>query len=538
MELRNDDIVLSGDDSSSSVSPSTEVIDDESTPYVNPYDIDTDTEAGEAGAPIDDTEPVIPTEDIPDAVSKTVTVTDTIQIENYDPVYLNSLYQDGYTFYALYDDDTIVEVPWTDVVPIDPDEAGVINLSGLAIAEAINQFFWPDDNGAHITTGTQEEWKEAEANGFNDLSYDKNYYNALFNSLGLLFRRALFNLVSISKDGIAFYDGVANEPENIMTYLSRYVLQIGRSNAKHVVIDNDGITAYNGDGTIAPLHASNITAAEANIEHLRAEKADIDAANILTERVRNSWIDKLMVQSGLLANEGTIYTLDAIQVNAANITAGTIDVDRLIVTVDGEKYLVHIDPSTSYPSYQKLDGGVIEDLTITADKIVAGAITAEKITAQNLVGTSGWINLRNGTFAYANPDTGEGISWDGYHLRIGGAAGEDLSNLASEIRYDHTYTYDSTTQTYTFTASVTKAGVDVTNDYASDFFVWYLKTESDTTLLGHGKTLVVQASDALYTGTVLGGLEESLDYDVITSNGDTIQTNSGDDIYASVIWEV
>jgi len=82
-----------------------------------------------------------------------------------------------------------------------------------------------------------------------------------------------------------------------------------------------------------------------------------------------------MVQTGLLAHEGTIYTLDAIQLNADRITAGTIDVQRLIVTVDGHKYMVQFDAQGT-PSYQKLDGDVIEDLTITADKIVAGAVTA------------------------------------------------------------------------------------------------------------------------------------------------------------------
>lgn len=95
-----------------------------------------------------------------------------------------------------------------------------------------------------------------------------------------------------------------------------------------------------------------------------------------------------MVQTGLLAQSGTIYTLDAIQLNADRITAGTIDIQRLIVTMNGHKYLVQFDASGT-PSYQKLDGDVIQDLTITADKIVAGAITAEKITTANIVGTGG-----------------------------------------------------------------------------------------------------------------------------------------------------
>lgn len=295
---------------------------------------------------------------------------------------------------------------------------------------------------------------------------------------------------------------------------------------------------------IHDLTAEELHSDHATIGSLDVLYAKIDGANIIQETVRNSWIDRLMVQTGLIAYDGTIYSLDAIKVNANNITAGTIDVERLIVTVNGQKYLVHIDTSTGYPTYEKLDGNVIEDLTISADKIMAGAITAEKITTANIEGPGGWINLRDGTFSYANAETGEGISWDGSRLRIGAAAligsanVDDISKTVNKIHYDHSYTYDDTTKNYTFTASVTKAGADVTNDYDSDFFVWYLKTEADTTLLGHGKVMVVPATDALYTGTVLGALEDYLEYEMVDSSGDTIVTSSGDDIKARIVWEV
>lgn len=289
----------------------------------------------------------------------------------------------------------------------------------------------------------------------------------------------------------------------------------------------------------------NATINHADVNNLSAAYAQIDGANITNETVKNSWINTLMVQTGLIAHEGTVYTLDAIQVNASNITAGTIDVERLIVTINGEKYLVHIDPTTSSPTYEKLDGNVIEDLTITADKIVAGAITADKITANNLVGTGGWINLHNGTFAYVNSSTGDGISWDGSHLMIGAAAqiagvdAEAVASYANQLQYDHTYTYDSTTETYTFRASVYKSGVDISSQFGDEFFVWYLKTEQGTTLLGHGKTMTVQASSALYTGSVIGGLEDSVDYQIIDNFVNGLVTADGDEITARVLaWEV
>lgn len=306
------------------------------------------------------------------------------------------------------------------------------------------------------------------------------------------------------------------------------------------ISDLEANYAHITDGVI-----DNATINHANVNNLSAAYAQIDGANIINETVKNSWINTLMVQTGLIAHTGTVYTLDAIQVNASNITAGTLDVERLIVTINGEKYLVHVDPNTSSPTYEKLDGNVIEDLTITADKIVAGAITADKITANDLVGAGGWINLHNGTFAYVNSSTGDGISWDGSHLVIGAAAqiagvdAEAVASYANQLQYDHTYIYDSATQTYTFTASVYKSGVNVSNQFGDEFFVWYLKTEQGTTLLGHGKTMTVQASAALYTGSVIGGLEDSVDYQIVDNFVNGLVTADGDEITASVLaWEV
>lgn len=162
----------------------------------------------------------------------------------------------------------------------------------------------------------------------------------------------------------------------------------------------------------------NATINHADVIDLDVEYAQVDLANIDQALINTEWVDTIMVQSGLISHEGTIFELDAIQVDASSIKAGTIDVERLIVTVDGEKYLVHIDPTTGTPSYEKLDGDVIEDLTITADKIVAGAITADKITTQNLIGSGGWINLRNGTFAYADAGENNYLKWNGSKLQI------------------------------------------------------------------------------------------------------------------------
>lgn len=189
-------------------------------------------------------------------------------------------------------------------------------------------------------------------------------------------------------------------------------------------------TAYIRELTADNITAEDIATDHATVGNLDANYAQINAANVTDLSAQNAWVNKIMVQTGLLAHEGTVFTLDAIQVNAANITAGTIDVNRLIVTVDGQKYLVNVNPSTGTPTYEKLDGNVVEPRTITADKIVAHDITVQEITTENLVGTNGWINLNQGKFFYGNgasyAASTNAIDWNGTTLKIKGDIGDSV----------------------------------------------------------------------------------------------------------------
>lgn len=169
----------------------------------------------------------------------------------------------------------------------------------------------------------------------------------------------------------------------------------------------------------------NATIDHANVNDLNVAYVQADLANIDQAIINQEWVDTIMVQSGLISHEGTIFELDAVQVNASKIKAGTLDVERLIVSVPDQqdptkihKYMVHVDPTTGTPSYEKVDADILEDLTITADKIIAGAITAEKITTKNIIGPGGWINLRNGTFAYADAGENNYLKWNGSKLQI------------------------------------------------------------------------------------------------------------------------
>lgn len=124
--------------------------------------------------------------------------------------------------------------------------ASTIAAEAQQVADATSQHFWDDDNGAHVTDVTQEEWTQAVEDNFSDLSTNKPYHNSLFNSLGMLFRSALNNLVSITRSAIAFYDGQGNNDSSIVASFGLSGAQIGKSDEAHVEITDQYINVMGG----------------------------------------------------------------------------------------------------------------------------------------------------------------------------------------------------------------------------------------------------------------------------------------------------
>lgn len=103
------------------------------------------------------------------------------------------------------------------------------------VATAINQHFWADDNGIHVTEADHDATTE---------------HNILINSVGILLRKATNYLVSITQSAIAFYDGNGNNAANIVAQFGSGGATIGKTGAAHSVIDANGQRFYGGsDGT-------------------------------------------------------------------------------------------------------------------------------------------------------------------------------------------------------------------------------------------------------------------------------------------------
>lgn len=120
----------------------------------------------------------------------------------------------------------------------------------LEAATATGQYFWHDTNGAHVSTDA------GDAEGAS---------NSLWNSLGLLIRKAANNLVSITQGAIAFYDGSGNASSNIVAQFGSSGAQIGKTGAANIALDTSKTVFSGANGTeLLTVKAAN---SNASIDH-------------------------------------------------------------------------------------------------------------------------------------------------------------------------------------------------------------------------------------------------------------------------------
>lgn len=127
----------------------------------------------------------------------------------------------------------------------DADAASTAAIEAQRVANAVNQHFWVDTDGAHVTEVTQDEWNNPMGQTYHA------GFNSLWNSLGMLFRNALRNLVGITSSAISFFDGAGNGSNNIVAMLGIDGARIGRENAAHTTITDTETVFHDADGNEA-----------------------------------------------------------------------------------------------------------------------------------------------------------------------------------------------------------------------------------------------------------------------------------------------
>ena len=180
-----------------------------------------------------------------------------------------------------------------------------------------------------------------------------------------------------------------------------------------------------------------LTVSTANTTFLHADMSDMDIAKIQTLFATAGIVSDMTIKDGHITG-----VLDSVTVNANSITTGTLSVDRLVIR-GSEKSLVYelnnISGALQAKSVDTLNGEILTQRTITADKLVAKSITSNEIKAgtitsdeiavgtikaaninvTDLVGNSAFINsLKSNTVIVGLQNDINGVSVGGRNLII------------------------------------------------------------------------------------------------------------------------
>lgn len=131
----------------------------------------------------------------------------------------------------------------------------------LEVAQATGQYFWHDSNGAHVST---------------DALNPTGASNSLWNSLGLLIRKAANYLVSITQSAIAFYDGNGNAASNITAQFGSSGATIGKTANEHIVIGSGGVEVFTDSSTSVAEFGSTSRVGTATDGHVELTSSSID----------------------------------------------------------------------------------------------------------------------------------------------------------------------------------------------------------------------------------------------------------------------
>lgn len=153
------------------------------------------------------------------------------------------------------------------------------------------------------------------------------------------------------------------------------------------------------DGKIDTLSSKaitteNLSAKVADLGYLSADSADLKYANIKLSNIEVADIATLFAEVGLIDRativEGHITGfLDSVEVNAANITAGTLVADRILLKGEnGLLYSLNNLGELQSKTVDTLDGYILTDRTVNADKIVAKSITASELDVEKVFADS------------------------------------------------------------------------------------------------------------------------------------------------------
>lgn len=158
-------------------------------------------------------------------------------------------------------------------------------IAGKAIAEATDQYFWSDANGAHVALTP----KDTDPNGATG-------FNSLWNMLGLLLRNGGNILAQFGQNGIAFYDGSGNNAANVLASFGTSGVRVGKSGQTHIQIASDNMAMSGPDGNTALKVTFEQSVFESEIEYgVRiTDENNVSYVKISPATDANGFTDELM----------------------------------------------------------------------------------------------------------------------------------------------------------------------------------------------------------------------------------------------------
>lgn len=172
------------------------------------------------------------------------------------------------------------------------------------------------------------------------------------------------------------------------------------------------ITANEIDSKLASFGYVKTDELEAKIGtfgYLTAQQADIQYANIGLSNVTTENVGLLLNKVGMI-DRATIVDghitgfLDSVEINANKITAGTLIADRLLLrgSEQGLLYQLNNLGELTSSNVDTLDGTLLTERTVTADKLVAKSITANELDVANIFANTEVVNTLVGNEAFIN----------------------------------------------------------------------------------------------------------------------------------------
>ena len=170
---------------------------------------------------------------------------------------------------------------------------------------------------------------------------------------------------------------------NIEVMLGSYakVNDLKATNAEISKIKSEYVTTAVLDSDY--LTADEIVATYATINSIETAYAKIDLANVEKASIGKVLADIGLISSAIIEEGHVTGYLDSVEINANKITAGTLSVERLVISGSDKSIIYALNNSGKLVSTQvdTIDGDVITKRTISAEHIIANSITSNELAA-------------------------------------------------------------------------------------------------------------------------------------------------------------